>query len=224
MQKDESVMSKDIKDWLKKFWDYRDKNNIEIYNEDSLKFELGLYLREKLKGTNYKVQFERNVNKFGIDKSKTVKSEIDIVIFSDDSREKYAIELKYPRHGQYTQRVYNFITDIVFMEKVKVLGGFSKTFTMVVIDDDKMGRLFRQGGIGKNSMFDYFRSESGDITKKALVTTLQFVNPKNKNQIITIEGNYEPISWIGIPRCKGINADNEEEKPRHYFIIETNNC
>ena len=40
---------------------------IEIYNEFSLQHELGIFLREKYKGS--KIQFERNVSYFDLDKS-----------------------------------------------------------------------------------------------------------------------------------------------------------
>lgn len=217
-------MSIDIKRLISDFWKYRDENKIELYNEDSLKFELGVYFRERLKGLPYKVQFERNIRRFGIFKEAiNSKSEMDIVVLNDETKEYYAIELKYPRHGQHTQRVYDFIEDISFMEQVKKLGKFSRTFTMVVVDDDKEGNLFRMGGTGKNSMFDYFRSKDGDMAKNSLVNNLTFENPKNRSRKIVVEGDYDPISWIYIPRCQGISTSNDEEKGRHYYIVETTN-
>jgi hypothetical protein len=47
--------------------------NIEIYNEFSLQHELGIYLRGSL--NNKKVQFERNVSFFGLNKANFVKRE-----------------------------------------------------------------------------------------------------------------------------------------------------
>lgn len=206
------------------FWQYRDENNIEIYNEDSLKFELGVYFRERFKGSPYKVQFERNIRRFGLAKEAiNSKSEIDIVVLNDENQENYAIELKYPRHGQYTQRIYNFLEDISFMEQLKKLGGFSRTFTMVVVDDDKQGNLFRKGGTEKNNMFNYFRSEDGGTARSSLLNNPTFENPKDRSRKIVIEGTYAPISWIYIPRCKGISESNDEEKGRYYYIVETTN-
>ena len=83
-----------LKNLIESFWAYYKENNIEIYNEFALQHKLGIYLRYKL--PNYKVQFERNIGYF-YKSSKTVKKEIDIVIFSKDLKEKYAIELKRPK-------------------------------------------------------------------------------------------------------------------------------
>ena len=71
-------------------------------------------MREKF--SDYKVQFERNVSFFGII-GITVKHEIDIVIYSEDMAEKYAIELKFPRNGQVPEQMYSFVKDICFMEQ-----------------------------------------------------------------------------------------------------------
>lgn len=86
----------DLTATIEDFWTCVKDQKIELYNEISLQHELGIFLRSKL--PEYKVQFERNVSYFGI-YSGTIKKEIDIVIFSPDRKEKYAIELKYPRNG-----------------------------------------------------------------------------------------------------------------------------
>lgn len=62
-----------------------------------------------------------------------VKKEIDIVI-ENDSQERYAIELKFPRNGQYPEQMYSFIKDIRFMEQVES-AGFTKTFCICMVDD-----------------------------------------------------------------------------------------
>lgn len=79
-------------------------NQKGIYNEDSLKFELGIFLRKHL-GKNYFVEFERNVQCFGLNKSQTVKKELDIVVFNKKLTEKYSIELKFPRVKNYGHTV-----------------------------------------------------------------------------------------------------------------------
>lgn len=104
--------------------------NIEIYNEFSLQHELGLFLREKLKG--YKVQFERNTKFFEI--LDTIKHEIDIVAYNGER--KYAIELKFPVNGQYPEQMYSFIKDISFMEQLKN-AGFDNTYCLTVVNDSK---------------------------------------------------------------------------------------
>lgn len=51
---------------VKKFIDKIRKNEIEVYNEFSLQHELGIFLRSQIK--DVKVQFERNVSYFNLDK------------------------------------------------------------------------------------------------------------------------------------------------------------
>lgn len=89
--------------------------DIDIYNEFSLQHELGIYLRSVL--PQYKIQFEQNVSFFTND-IKIIKREIDISIFTQDKREKYAIELKCPLNGQYPEQMYSFTKDIKFMEEL----------------------------------------------------------------------------------------------------------
>jgi Zn-dependent peptidase ImmA (M78 family) len=85
---------------------------IDIYNEYSLQHELGIFLRHKL--TNYKVQFERNVSFFFDRHSNFTKREIDIAIFPKESlHPRHAIELKFPRNGQYPEQMFSFCKDIV---------------------------------------------------------------------------------------------------------------
>lgn len=134
---------------IEEFWFYAHEHNIELYNEFSLQHELGIFLRNKL--PEYKVQFERNVSYFGI-YTGTIKKEIDIVIFSNDKTEKYAIELKYPRNGQYPEQMYAFIKDILFMEELKALG-FTSTAAVTLVDDKPFY-------IGENNsgIYQYFRA------------------------------------------------------------------
>lgn len=127
--------------------------NVELYNEFSFQHELGIYLRNKLP-QDYKVQFERNVNFFRIEKgqTKTIKKEIDIVIFNSDKSEKYAIELKYPRNGQHPEQMYAFIKDILFMEQLQQRYGFKQTFAITLVDD----KLFVSGK-KITDIYQYFR-------------------------------------------------------------------
>lgn len=91
-------------------------NEFEIYNEFSLQHELGIYFRGVL-NKNYKVQFERNVSYFNI--SKTIKKEMDIVIFNHDKSEKYYIELKYLINGQIPKQTFKICKDLKFLEQIK---------------------------------------------------------------------------------------------------------
>ena len=125
-------------------------NGTEIYNEFSLQHELGIFLRAAL--PEYVVQFERNVTHFFQSKIAFTKREIDIAVFSKNRMElKYAIELKYPRNGQYPEQMFSFCKDIAFAEELKV-AGFSRTALLVFADD----HLFYSGS--SEGIYGYFRA------------------------------------------------------------------
>ena len=138
----------------------------DVYNEFSLQHELGIYLRNKLKKHgNYKVQFERNVNDpniFGTSFS-SVKKEMDIYIFNIDKekgrdKERYAIELKFPRNGQYPEQMYSFVNDIKFMEDVKDKGNASGSFVVTLVDDENFYSSKRP--LSVSGIYQYFRASA----------------------------------------------------------------
>ena len=156
----------------------------DIYNEFSLQHELGIFLREKLKG--YKVQFERNISFFdGCCKNKNfIKKEIDIVIYKPDFSEKYAIELKYPKNGQYPEAMFSFMKDIKFMEQVKNKLEFTETYVLTFVTD----KNFYEGNL-PSRIYEYFRGETklpinGEVKKPT----------GKKDESFTIEGTYN-IDW-----------------------------
>ena len=110
-------------------------NQKGIYNEDSLKFELGIFLRKHL-GKNYFVEFERNVQCFGLNKSQTVKKELDIVVFNKKLTEKYSIELKFPRVKNYGQTVElrRFEEDEQCVNAL-INNGFTAAHQLILTDD-----------------------------------------------------------------------------------------
>ena len=128
---------------VQSFLDYRLVGllkNDYVYNEFSLQHELGIYLRDELKKVNndYMVQFERNVNNAFQGNGITIKKEMDIYIYNkSDANEKYAIELKFPRNGQYPVQMGCFVNDIDFMQDVKKIGKATGTFVLTLVDDDK---------------------------------------------------------------------------------------
>lgn len=104
----EEYLDNDFEGLIKLFLKYLNDEGIEIYNEDSLKFELGTFLRIIL--PKYHVSFEKNIRYFVPD-TKTKKHEIDITIYPKESnndklndgtvelinpKTAYAIELKFP--------------------------------------------------------------------------------------------------------------------------------
>jgi hypothetical protein len=128
-------------------------SGVDIYNEFSLQHELGGYLRSVLGRDKYNVQFERPAGFFGIPCDQLLKKEIDIAIFSQDRSRKVAIELKFPRNGQYPEQMFNACKDIAFLEQLVERGFDGGLFVMAAED-----KLFYQGADTGGSIYSYFRS------------------------------------------------------------------
>ena len=163
------------------------KNKIQVYNEFSLQFELGIFLRNKL--SNTKVQFERNVEFFGLDKNNFIKKEIDISIFTQMKKPEIAIELKFPLNGEYPEQMYKFCEDISFVEQLKAKK-FKKTFAIILVKDKNFIRSNNRHKI--NNIYKYFRKNKileGRIYKP----TGQYKGIK----YVDIQGRYK-IKWQGM--------------------------
>ena len=172
-----------IKELIQIFLDNIKMIEEDIYNEFSLQHELGIFLRENLK--DYKVQFERNVSFFeGYEGKDFIKKEIDIVIYKPDFSEKYAIELKYPKNGQYPETMFSFIKDISFMEQVKSYLGFTNTYVLTIVTDKK----FYEGSY-PSDIYKFFRG------KKTIPIADKIQKPTGqKNEVISIKNSYL-IDW-----------------------------
>lgn len=120
-----------------------------MYNEISLQHELGIFLRGAFSG--WRVQFERNVRHFFSNRSRFLKREIDIVGFANSGHGLgFAIELKYPRNGQYPEQMYSFCKDIAFLEEL-VEAGFSCAAFLAFAEDQRFYRGATDG------IYGYFR-------------------------------------------------------------------
>jgi hypothetical protein len=159
-----------------------ESGSIEVYNEFSLQYELGLFLRSQL--PDRKVQFERNVRFFFPAGTVFTKREIDISIYSPEKRElSCAVELKYPRNGQYPEQMFSFCRDVMFVEQLRRAGFNSAGF--VVFAEDP---LFYQGA--SEGIYCYFRG------KQALHGRIQKPTGRRDEEIF-VEGTY-PIEWKSI--------------------------
>ena len=170
----------ELKSIVNDFFMFAEANGVEIYNEFSLQHEMGIYLRSML--SDYKVQFERNISFFTTD-NKTIKKEIDISIFDQGKKEKYAIELKCPLNGKYPEEMYSFTKDIKFMEEL-VDRGFNRAACVVLVLD----RPFYEGK-SNPGIYKYFRSEYavyGDIYKPT--------GSSKQTEYITLSGRHE-FKW-----------------------------
>lgn len=169
-----------LTDHIGKFFGLVANEEIDIYNEVSLQLELGAYLRLKVP-SHVKVQFERPVAFFELKQLPYVKKEIDIAIFSRENKSKIAVELKFPRNGQYPEQMFKACQDIAFLEQL-VEGGFDGGAFVIVADDP----LFFCGnpGVGLYRCFRGGNALHGVIQKPTGA----------KDQIVTISGTHK-ITW-----------------------------
>ena len=155
---------------------------VEIYNEFSLQHELGIYLRECRPAK--KIQFERNVSDFGMQKADFEKREIDISIFDDsEQRLETVIELKYPRNGQHPEQMFSVCRDVLFTEQL-LRAGCGNAYVVFFAED----RLFYEGS--RKGIYTFFRGGDdlmGEIQKPTgqLGTKIQ------------IHGRYS-IEWLTV--------------------------
>jgi hypothetical protein len=158
-----------------------DARDVEIYNEFSLQHEFGLFLR-----SNYpaiKIQFERNVAFFGLEKSNFEKREIDICAYSKAEKPLLAVELKFPRNGQYPEQLFSFCKDVVFLEQLRNAGFAQCAFVAVV--EDRPFFAGQQAGI-----YSSFRGGPplhGEVLKPT----------GKRDKTLNIVGSY-PIVWQSI--------------------------
>jgi hypothetical protein len=170
---------------LHEFFVIASENNIEMYNEFSFQHELGIFLRNKF--PSYNVQFERNVS-FFFANARTVKKEMDIVLYDSKKGERYAIELKMPTNGEYPEQMYKFVEDIRFMEQLRILG-FTRTYAVTLA----VHRLFFEGKT-VSGIYQYFRARCplcGTVRKPTGGTL----------ESITLQGSYS-IDWKALGDSK----------------------
>lgn len=159
-------------------------NNVVVYNEFSLQHELGIYLRNNLKSK--KVEFERNVKYFGLQKSQFIKKEIDISIY--DNKNYCAIELKFPRNGQYPESMYNFCKDIKFLEELKS-NGFDKCYFIALVDNKK---FYSSTNLQNTGIYAPFRTEGANPIPSLDGTIIKPTG--GNNTYIILNGIYQ-VKW-----------------------------
>lgn len=153
---------------------------VEIYNEFSLQHEFGIHLRSAV-GPTHKVQFERPVSFFGLNGAGFLKKEIDISVYTPDRRERIAVELKFPRAGQYPEQIFKACQDGAFLEQI-VFAGFDAGIFVMAADDHLFFSGPEQGGV-----YAYFRA--GASIQGAVIKPTG-----RKDEQVTIKGPYS-LSW-----------------------------
>ena len=158
------------------------KGKTEIYNEASVQYELAIFLREVI--PNYKIQLERNVSYFELNKKHFEKREIDIVLFNTTKTRKFAIEIKYPL-SEVPIQMYKFCEDIKFLEQLKE-SGFTDNFFLAITPQSNFW-----GDRGKTgTIYEKFRKE------KELYGTIKNQIGDSKEEV-TLKGRHK-INWLTI--------------------------
>ena len=158
------------------------KGKIEIYNEASVQYELAIFLREII--PNFKIQLERNVSYFELDKEKYQKKEIDIVLFNPAKTRKFAIEIKYPL-SEVPIQMYKFCEDIKFLEQLKE-SGFTNNFFLALTPQSQFWSNYSR----KDTIYEKFRKE------KELYGTIKNQIGDSKEEV-TLKGRHK-INWLTI--------------------------
>ncbi len=178
-----------IRDLIEEFFCQVLSQDISIYNEISFQLELGIFLRKKFykKCENrYTIEFERNIKDVVPDASSNLKKEIDIIL-KNNKRNKYeiAIELKFPRNGQFPNQMFESCKDIKFLEQLAQKGirkGYFLFFTELYefySSDGIRNRIRKTDGI-----YAYFRK--GKILKNKISKPT-----KNKTKKVVLDYAYE---------------------------------
>lgn len=174
---DKNIESLPLEKHLDDFLESIKNGTIEIYNEFSLKHELGNFLSRKLP-ENYKIQFNRSVSDFGVGGGKTIKNKMDLVIFNSNKDFRYCIAIKYPINKQIPLAMYKIIKDFKLLEQL-MDHNFIKCYQISLIDDDAF-----INGVAKDGIYEYFRTDTpihGVILK-----------PTGRNdEKINIKGHYQ---------------------------------
>ncbi len=172
-----------LEELVRDFFTKVERENMEIYSESNMEIRLSHYLLDNVpKG--FKVETQRNVDFFGINKSDVLKKEMDIVIYNEDKSIKYEIELKYPttkKNAAYTDNLKNIIEDISFTEQLKEKG-FTDTYFLVITDDPHLYSITSEKNreLKLDDLYGYFR------VGKEITGLIENYN---------IKGNYK-IDWV----------------------------
>lgn len=127
---------------------------------------------------------ERPVGFFGLGAHRYHKKEIDISVFRPDKATKIAIELKFPRNGQYPEQMFKACQDIAFLEQI-VMDAFDRGYFIIAAEDHG----FWQGN--QNGIYGYFRGNEpihGQIMKPT----------GKKDEMVDVRGSYK-AAWGHLP-------------------------
>jgi hypothetical protein len=193
---------------VKKFFEEVIKNeNIKLYNEAGLQYELALYLRHELEGATILLEYPRT-SKFTAElnpnyekKTKFVKKEIDI--FVEHGGEKVVIELKFPRStAGFPGLIYNAAKDVKFGDQIVKSGRANRFITTFITDHRSVGNK------NTNHIYNLFNSDTPSIRTIKIDDNY----PKFMKDYLPIDLNKDKfeIKWKDL---------NHNDKNFKYYII-----
>ena len=98
-----------------------------------------------------------------------------------------AIELKFPRNGQYPEQMFSFVKDLVFLEQLKA-AGFGQAALVIFADDP----LFYEGPT--SGIYDYFRARKGTLVAEQKLCG-QITKPTgSRDEELLLHGEYL-VTW-----------------------------
>ena len=174
---------------VKKFFEEEiKKENIKLYNEAGLQYELALYLRKELEAdilleypvTKLEPKVTKPIN------FKFIKKEIDIFIKHEN--ERVLIELKFPRaNAGFPAQIYNAVKDVKFGVEA-INNDKADRFITIFITDHKSVR-----SKNTNHIYELFNSVTDDPAIKTIL--IDDTYPKFMRDHKHEGGRYESIEF-----------------------------
>lgn len=175
---DIEIMLKRLRDFL----DGANTNSGKIDNERALQLEIGMMFRQNF----FDVQFEKSCHVLPVDPAHTKKQKRDLDLLVSDGRESLAIELKAPFSGRVPETVYDFYTDVAFVESIVHDGIADRGDCLIVTNDPAYW-----SGRKKSGIYQPLR-----VGGSVLSGIIDKPTGKDENSIV-IAGTYHPI-WQDI--------------------------
>lgn len=137
--------------------------DVDFYGEAELQMKLCWHFMKCL--PRYKVEVERPISMYGIDK-KLNKKEIDIVLIDKETDDKFVIELKshFYRQGAYNKRIHFTLKDIEFLERLKDTNVFNKVISVCFTESHHYYEIPQGSDAQYNDFRRYHRVNKGRYT------------------------------------------------------------
>ena len=200
---------------VKQFFEEVIKNeNIKLYNEAGLQYELALYLGKKLKGAKILLEYPVTSEFTSVldsdyeKETKFVKKEIDL--FIEHGGERVVIELKFPRStAGFPGVIYNAAKDVKFGDQIMKSGRANSFITTFITDH-------RSAGNGNtNHIYELFNSNPPSIK------TIKIGDNYPKFMRDHKEGRYKPIEFKKEFSFKWKDLSHNDEAFQYYIITKS---